>query len=257
LELTTAQKQALYEQGFVHLPDIVPQELIHAALRAIHSSLGEHGMAPALLPIFRARSYCPEIMKTEPITDLLHASPLWGIAESAIGKGAIGHASDGQIALRFPTSDLKPHQPAPHLDGMYTPTNGVPKGTILNFTALVGVFLSEIPQDFMGNLTVWPGTHQRYSAYFRQQGPQSLLEGMPDIELPQAQQITARPGDAVLCHYLLGHGIAGNVSPFIRYAVFFRLLHTNHDQWYWECMTDPWREWGGMQNVVAANRETE
>lgn len=250
MQLTFAQKRTLYEQGFVSLPESVPQALIHQALRAIHRSLGECGMDPAHLPILRAQTYCPEITATEPITDLLNTSPLWSIAQSTIGTDAIQPVRNGQIALRFPTMNETPLSPNPHIDGMYTPTNGVPKGEIRNFTALIGVFLSDIPHDFMGNLTIWPGTHQLYGEYFKENGPQALLEGMPPITLPQARQVTARAGDAILCHYLLGHGIAGNVSPFIRYAVFFRLLHKNHEQWRWESMTDIWREWAGMQEII-------
>ncbi|HZR44620.1 MAG TPA: hypothetical protein VFB12_31200 [Ktedonobacteraceae bacterium] len=251
MELTNEQKQTLYENGFVKLPGIVPQELVHDALRVINASLGSQGIDPAKLVTFRAQSFCPELTSTPAISRLLNDSPLWSLAESAIGTDAIRPVDHGQIALRFPTMD-PPRHPGPHLDGMYTPTNGVPEGTILNFTALIGVFLSDISHDFMGNFTAWPGTHRLYEAYFREHSPQSLLNGMPPIELPQPQQITAQPGDAVLCHYQLAHGIAGNSSPFIRYGIFFRLIHKNHEAWRWECMTNIWREWAGMQDIVSS-----
>ncbi len=249
LEITLAQKRTLYENGFVKLPGLVSQELVHNALRAINSSLGSKGMDPTQLSIFRSQSYCPEIRPTTYITDLLYASPLWSLAESAIGVEAIQPVESGQIALRFPTMNT-PQEPEPHIDGMYTPTNGVPKGQILNFTALIGIFLSDIPDKFMGNFTIWPGTHHIYSDYFRQHGPQSLLNGMPPVSLPTPVQITARAGDAVLCHYLLGHCAVGNTSPFIRYSIFFRLMHKNHESWRWETMIDPWIEWAGMQEVA-------
>jgi ectoine hydroxylase-related dioxygenase (phytanoyl-CoA dioxygenase family) len=110
--------------------------------------------------------------------------------------------------------------------------------------------LSDIPHADMGNLTVWPGTHRHYERYFRERGPQGLLDGMPQVPLPAPLQLTGQPGDAVLCHYQLGHGIAGNGSPSIRYAVYFRLKHVDHDSIHWECMTDIWREWAGMREVV-------
>lgn len=249
MELTDAQKQALYKDGFVKLPGMVPDELVQDALRAINTSLGSNGIDPARLDIFRAQSYCPELQAEAPITRLLNASPLWSLAASAIAPDTIQPVNHGQIALRFPQS-----QPStniyPHLDGMYTPTNGVAANTIQNFTALIGVFLSTIPHDYMGNLTVWPGTHRLYENHFRQHGPQSLLEGMPPITLPEPQQITAQAGDAVLCHYQLAHGIAGNASPYIRYGIFFRLIHKDHAALHWECMTDIWREWAGMQDIV-------
>lgn len=251
MELTYEQKQTLYKDGFIKLPGIVPRTLVYDALRAINASLGGEGIDPARLPILRAQSYCPELLSTAVITGLLNDSPLWSLAESAIGSDAIRPIHSGQIALRFPVLG-EPGPIRPHLDGMSTPTNGVPPGRILNFTALVGVFLSDIPHEFMGNFTVWPGTHRLYENYFRQHGPQSLLNGMPPVALPEPQQVTAQAGDAVLCHYQLAHGIALNTSPFIRYGIFFRLIHKNHDAWQWECMTNIWREWAGMQEIVAS-----
>ena len=251
MELTQAQKQSLYDNGFVKLPGIVPKEIVHAALRAINSSLGSEGMHPDHLTRFRAQSYCPELQGSPEITNLLNETPVWSLAESAIGPGKLKPVTRGQIALRFPTME-PPAEPRPHLDGMYTPTNGVREGTIANFTALVGIMLSDLPQGYAGNLAVWPGTHHRFETYFRQHGPQSLLEGMPSIEMPEPEQITGQAGDAVLCHYQLAHGIAGNGSPHIRYAIYFRLLHLDHDNLHWECMTDIWREWEGMQEIAQA-----
>ena len=200
---------------------------------------------------FRAQSYCPELQGAPAIVDLLNASGLLEYAESAIGAGKLLPVQSGQIALRFPT--LEPLRPAhPHLDGMYTPTNGVPQGTIRNFTALIGVYLSQASGPDMGNLWVWPGTHRLYEQYFRERGPQALLEGMPPVELPEPQQLIADPGDAVLCHYQLGHGIGGNSSPHVRYAIYFRLSHVDHETNRWECMTDIWREWEGMRDVLSA-----
>lgn len=248
MELTDVQKQSLFEQGFIKLPGIVPRPLVDAALRSINASLGSEGMHPDNLTKFRAQSYCPELQQTPAITGLLTDSPLWSVAEAAIGAGKIQPVNGGQIALRFPSTDPA-REPHPHLDGMYTPTNGVPEGTIRNFTALVGVLLSDLPQPDAGNLAVWPGTHRLFEGYFQEHGPQSLLEGMPRVEMPEPEQITGTAGDAVLCHYQVAHGIAGNAAPHIRYAIYFRLSHVDHDELHWECMTDIWREWSGMQEL--------
>jgi Phytanoyl-CoA dioxygenase (PhyH) len=251
VELSRAQKETFYREGFLQLPGAVPRELVAAARRAINASLGDHGIDPAQLTRFRARSYCPELQGASVITNLVHTSSVWSCAESAIGPGQIKSLTRGQIALRFPSTEPL-RLPHPHIDGMYTPSNGVPKGEIRNFTALVGVVLSEIEQADMGNLTVWPGSHVQYEQYFRERGPQALLEGMPDVALAEPVQLTGEPGDAVLCHYQLGHGIAGNNSPNIRYAIYFRLKHVDHDAIHWECMTDIWREWAGMRDAVGA-----
>ena len=255
MELTRTQKKSLYDDGLVRLPGIVPEETVSAALWAINSSLGSEGLHPDRLTTFNAQSFCPELQNSQWITDLLTTTPLWDLAESAIGQGMVAPVSSGQIALRFPSMD-PPRDPHPHIDGMYTPTNGVPKGTIQNFTALIGVFLSDVRGPYSGNFTVWRGTHRKYESYFREHGPEALLKGMPDVELPEPEQLTVRAGDAVLAHYQLGHGIAGNASPNIRYAVFFRLHRVDHASVRWECMTDIWQEWDGMQDLAHATFAT-
>jgi ectoine hydroxylase-related dioxygenase (phytanoyl-CoA dioxygenase family) len=247
MELTYAQKQALYENGYVKIPGVIPPVMVDAALRAINHSLGE-GMKAEDMATLRAQSYCRELQTAPVITDLLNNTPAWSLAESVIGN--IKPVQSAQIALRFPSVQDPPSPPHPHLDGMHTPTNGVPSGQILNFTMLLGVVLSDVPQPFSGNLAVWPGTHHLYEQYFQEHGWESLLNGMPPVELPQPEQLTAQAGDVVLCHYQLAHGITPNVSPNIRYAIYFRLYHTEHEAYNKESMTNIWLEWPGMQDIA-------
>ena len=217
MQLSYAQKQAIFEEGYVHVRGVVPRVMVNAALRAINSSLGE-GMNKEDLPRFRAQSYCPELQSTPVISDLVNKTPAWSLAESVIGEGKIKPVRGGQIALRFPTMQDPPGPPGPHLDGMYSPNNGVPEGEIRNFTMLVGIVLSDVPEPFAGNLAIWPGTHRQFEQYFREYGPDALLQGMPKVEMPEPVQLTAHAGDIILCHYQLAHGITANVSPNPRYA---------------------------------------
>jgi hypothetical protein len=247
--LTTEQKESIRDDGFVFVEQAVPQEKVAAALRVINASLGEKGMAPEELPTLRAQSYCREVTGAPEIVSLLTETPLWQLAESAIGPGELEPVDYGQIALRFPGTS-PPGPVHPHIDGMYTPFNGVPEGQIHNFTALVGVYLSDVPRENWGNFTVWPGSHRIYADYFETEGADALLRGMPPVDLAEAVQVKPRAGDAVLSHYQIGHGIAPNVGPNIRYAIYFRLKRRGHDAIRTEVMTDIWREWDGMAEVV-------
>ena len=246
--LSDSQRRALHDDGFVKLPGAVPADKVMAARRAINAALGDDGIPPERLQEFRARTYTPDVTTSDAILDLLFQTPLWAMAESVIGPGTIGRPRSGQIALRFP-SMAEPHAPRPHIDGMYSPHNGVPKGTIANFTALIGVYLSDAPEPDSGNFTVWPGSHRLYADYFAEKGPQALLEGMPQVDLPEPSQLLVQAGDAVLSHYQIGHGNAGNASANIRYAIYFRLTKHGHDDVRWDCMTDLWREWDGMRDL--------
>jgi hypothetical protein len=250
MELTREQREHFYEQGYVLMPNVVPRDNVNAAIRAINHSLGE-GMDPARLAILRAQSYCPELQKEPVITDLYNDTPAKALVESLVGVGKVQPVSSGQIALRFPIAPgSAPKQPVPHLDGMYTATNGVPKGRIMSFTMLVGVALSDVNEPFAGNLTVWPGTHRLYESYFRQHGPEALLEGMPNVPLPDPVHVIAKVGDVILCHYELAHTAAPNASPHVRYAIYFRASRVDHEKQWKQAMSDIWMEWPGIQSLL-------
>ena len=239
------QREALLRDGYATVPGVVPAAPLAAALRAINHSLGQ-GLPPADLPVFRSRSFCPELQRAPVILDLLRATPAWLLAESLLGEGCVEPVRSGQIALSFPQTEA-PEAPYPHLDGLHTPTNGVPAGEVRIFTLLVGVILSDVTGPGAGNLTVWPGSHRLYESYFRDNGPKSLLGGMPPIALPDPEEVTGSVGDVVLCHYQLAHAVGANTSPHVRYAVYFRLKSRGHDGRRWECLTDLWKEWPGLR----------
>jgi hypothetical protein len=254
MQLSYFQKQAFYRDGFLQVPGVVPRVMVDAALKAINHSIGQ-GMPAEEMTKMRAQSYCKELQSEPVISDLFNKTPAFVLAEALIGEGKFRAVRAGQIALRFPGMADPPPPPKPHLDGMYTPTNGVPEGTIQNFTMLVGVLLSDLHEPYSGNFTVWPGTHHQYEQYFREHTPQSLLNGMPPIAMPEPKQIFGQAGDIVLVHYELAHSAAPNVSPYVRYALFFRLTHVDHDAQKWEAMTDIWLEYAGMQEIVARGRQ--
>ena len=239
---TRERKEALRERGFVVLPDILPHERRDAALRAINASLGR-GLAPADIPRFRAQSFAPELQRSGVVLDLFRGTAAAGAAAALVGREGLEAVTTGQIALSFPAEQDPPGRPHPHLDGMYTPDNGVPAGSVLSFTMLAGMVLSDVETPSSGNLVVWPGSHRVLERYFRERGPKSLLSGMPDVDLGRPEPVLARAGDVVLCHYQLAHAAGPNTSPHVRYAVYFRLKARGHDARRWECLTDVWREW--------------
>ncbi|MBA3846131.1 MAG: hypothetical protein H0X45_05745 [Planctomycetes bacterium] len=238
------QRQSLRAQGFLHLPGVVAPELVRRALRTINNDLSR-GIDPARLPIFQAQSFCPDVTATPAITDLMERSGARTLIESA--TGALKPVGSGQIALRWPRLEDAKGVGKAHIDGTYSPTNGVPAGKILNFTALACVLLSDLPDEFAGNFTLWPGSHLVHERHFREHGPEALLNE-PKLDLGVARQITGKAGDVILAHYLLGHTVASNCSPHIRYAVFFRLESTAfNDGNRLGSITDAWRDWAGMR----------
>ena len=143
--------------------------------------------------IFQSQSWTPGLRNHHTITDLFNKSSLAPIMRNALGgePDVIPEAQGGQIALRFPLppeeADAVAQQPEAlrwggHLDGLHTPTNGVPKGVLGTFTCLVGVALSEQLEPFCGNLGVLRGGHKINEQFIRRQlasrdGPELATDG--------------------------------------------------------------------------------
>ncbi|MDE2125888.1 MAG: phytanoyl-CoA dioxygenase family protein [Armatimonadetes bacterium] len=249
MQLSYAQKRQFVDLGYVVVPGVVPTALVNAALRAINACL-DQGLPAERMQEMRAQSYCKEIQTQPVISDLFNRSPAHALLESMVGEGTIPEATGAQIALRFPSLADPPRPPSPHIDGIHTPTNGVPKGVIQNFTGLVGIYLSGVNEEYAGNFAVWPGSHARLQQFFRDTSPEAILDGMPKIDLGEPTQIMAQAGDVAICHYLLAHSACANVSPFIRYATYFRMHKQGHAERLRSTMVNMWEEWDGLQDML-------
>ncbi|MBW3637654.1 MAG: phytanoyl-CoA dioxygenase family protein [Armatimonadetes bacterium] len=249
MSISTQSLNELLENGFTLVRGAVAPQLVDNAVQTINHRLGQ-GFSTDELVKFSAQTFFPELRDQPVLTDLFNASGVHETLETLLGEGNVPRAGAGQLALRFPREvGTLPQDPRPHIDGVYTPTNGVPQGTLGSFTALVGVFLTDIARDFAGNLAVWPRSHRKMEAFFRKNGVEELMKGgkIPDLDYGPPQQIQAQAGDVVIAHYQLLHGVTMNLAPFPRYAVFFRVTHPMHSQNRRECLTNLWLEWPGAQ----------
>jgi hypothetical protein len=64
--------------------------------------------------------------------------------------------------------------------------------------------------------------------------------GLPPLALDNPTELIAGAGDVVLSHYELPHSVAPNLSPNIRYAVYYRLAHRDVRR-DWSQFGDLWR----------------
>ena len=206
--LTRQQKLDFIRDGFVKLPQAVPPELVQAARRAINTTLGQEGIDKEKIVIFQSQSWTPNLRNSPAITDLFNKSSLAPTLREALGgdPDVFPPAAGGQIALRFPLDQDQVEEqlkrPAAlrwggHLDGLHTPTNGVPKGVLGTFTCLVGVALSRQTEEFAGNLGVVKGGNQINERFFRMQQvrPPKLTVGCSQPSLHTNDLPCYAPGD--------------------------------------------------------------
>jgi hypothetical protein len=253
------QKLRLFEDGYVRVPNAVPADLVRRALRAINHSLSK-GLDSAQLTKLQAQGFCSELDSAPVILDLFERSGAREIVESATGP--LQPAKGALIALRWPEpldGPISTRPLWPHIDGTFSPTNGIPEGSpLLNYTANIGILLSDLPDTNAGNFTVWPGSHRVLNRQFHERGVEALLDNSKFPSIPgfgQPRQITGTAGDLVIAHYLLGHDYAINLSPHIRYKIFFFTVSTAQtDGNRLGGVADMWRDWAGMQGICASQR---
>jgi Phytanoyl-CoA dioxygenase (PhyH) len=231
----------LHRDGWALFPAAVSNDLVGAARQAIEADLA-HNYEPDRQREYDNISFCPDLRDQPPIAELLTHSSAKAILDRALGWDDIEY-DRGQIAIRQAHNTDQAYPPKPHIDGISSGANGLAAGGISNFTALLGVFLTGVDTEFAGNFTVWPGSHSRLEAYFRDRGQPAMQEGMPQIELGGPVQLFANPGDVVLCHYQLAHAAAVNLSANDRIAVYFRVWLKGIEERRWELLTNIWTGW--------------
>lgn len=241
-ELDLKQKQHLFEQGWVVVPNVVSLAMVEVARDAIKSTIENY--------LDSIQAYAHELKTDDRLTSLLHKTDAFSLLESALGKGKVVPSTNVQCALRFPGHDRENLNPQPHLDSFHPSKDDKP-GSITPFIANTGFFLSDIDDDNSGNFTVWPGTHRLFASYFAEHGADPDLKlGIPPIDLPEPVQIKAKAGDMILAHYQLAHTATANISNSIRYAVYIRMHHADRPKDSLDVLTDIWKYWYGMKDVV-------
>ena len=253
--LNTEQKQTFIREGFLKVEQVVPQVFINRALRAINHSLGQ-GRDKDQLETLNQQSWCPELGQTEIIHDMFNRTPAFNLAEDLVGACNVQSCFHGQVPPRFPQDIEKDvntvKMPTGHIDGIGSGFNGIPKGEYRRgFTALCVVLLSNLPDDFMGNFTVWPRSHYKVQKYLQDNGRDILKEGIPVIpEIGDMHMCKGQAGDVIFAHPLLYHTACPNLSPFIRYAAIFRVRHKAVEENGFGIFDDMWMEFEGLQDVL-------
>lgn len=245
--------ESFVRDGYFVFPALVPATVVGEARERIDEDLANN-YDPRRKAEYDSRSFCPDLLGTPEILALLNNRAVRDKVGALVSLRKLAFDTQGQVAIRRAHNVEKPLPPTAHVDGFPAPYNGVEQGTVMPFTMLAGVFLSEVKTSFAGNFTVWPGSHLLVEKYFNERGPQALHESMPDLPslgIGAPLQLMASPGDVVLCHYALAHAAAVNISDDDRIACFFRLGHLelqnrndpNYPEYAWAHLARIWTGW--------------
>lgn len=258
----------LKRDGFVHLPGVVDKTIVNSALREINRLMGSSTEGGA--DKFKAK-FSPT---SPPITNLFNNSAIPLIIQRLLGMPSAPRQGAGQIALRFPgdfcangraevsLAQYEGVRKGWHIDGC--PSKFIPGvtdhwGEIHNFDALCGVLLSSVDEKMSGELCCYPGSHYDLARHFKAKG---FKETYTKGKLPNGNDTDSvltssktkpvhclgKPGDVFIANYMTAHFIAPNVSPNIRYAVYFRVRGPSFTakKHHPEPMLQPWINWKGV-----------
>ena len=247
--LNDEQLKEFGERGFVVIPEVVAPELVDRASRRIDELIAAKPPAEGHVGhhfYFPAAADEPAL-----IGALMDASPdgrdaAFAYTEALTEPGLLEAPKQVQVALNIPPF---PHQPGrPHIDAAISePTPGFKPNS---FTLLAGVFITDQMTENSGNLWVWPGTHLTHAEYFQERGVEMYC-AYPDVKLPEPEQVTARAGDLLLAHYLLGHNIGGNYEPDkTRRMLYYRVSGRGHAEAPERILTEPWYEYRAVRALI-------
>jgi hypothetical protein len=274
---TPAMKSRLVADGFAHLDAAVPPDIVRRALKEVNRQIG---VSSTGTDKFKAKLFATN----DAVLDLARQSKIPFVLAELLGGDAAEYREQlesGQIALRFP-GDLCQGETADssdehfesirkywHIDGCasdFLPGVTDHHGEIHNFTALVGVLLADIVEPMSGELCCYPNSPAALAEFFKVPGQIEKVRVEGDKALPTGDRTDktfagrapvhclGKAGDAFIVNYLTAHFIAPNTSPYIRYAVYFRVsapsLHRRRGQHGTApptaALMSPWLDWPGV-----------
>lgn len=231
--LNDDQLRRFAERGSVVIPNVVPPTLVEAAMQQI-DRLVEQNPPPADRRGFHFY-WEQNPADTDPLVALLQESSAREIVESLIAPLALAKLEQLQVSLNIPVWNHRPG--GPHIDGL---TITEPSGRPGTFTLLAGILLTDQTASDMGNLWVWPGSHNVAASYLGERGPEALFDiEHPTYPMAEPEQVLGRAGDLFLGNDLLGHNMGGNTSAVVRRVVYFRLRAEGHRTRWRDCVRDP------------------
>jgi hypothetical protein len=234
----------LVKDGFTVCRGLVDNGLVSKALLAVKEQLAVDLRDADNYHVngWTNRTFVPEIQSDQRLLDLYRLSPLATMCRKLIDPFSIAPLERAQVQVRLSVRAIGPLiQPVKHwhCDGVACPH--LSEEQLNSFQLLVGVLLSELPQESGGAVEFRVGGHRAMAQFFR--FGQQLADGteVPSsvLELP-TRAMCGIPGDVVISHHLTPHAVGANDSEVDRVMVYFRIRVLDHDDIARSQLTQPW-----------------
>lgn len=246
--LTSADRRSFKENGCLIVRGVLTSAQIQAAQDALWTGIEADRDDPATWVEAGPRTPVPAHHPA--LRAAVHESPIFAMMEEMVGEGTLNPSNAGP-ALVYPAKDKAWSLPGRgHLDGYYTPTNGVPEGTVGYMTINVTIYVEDI--DSQGGCFIyWPGSHNVAYSYFQTRSLLSVQGGIssdvfPEGTFPPGREFVGQAGDAIFWHGQLFHTGSKNVKRNIRMALIGRFARQDANDIRFETCDDQWAHWEGI-----------
>lgn len=247
--LTIEDKAFFKENGYLIKRGVLSAAQIQAAQDALWEGIDADRNKPETWVKAGARVPCPSSHPA--IRATIAESPVFAMMEEMVGKGQL-HAGGPGPHLVYPSGESEWQEPHHgHLDGYYTPTNGVPEGTVGYMTINATIYVEDI-EHRGGCFTVFPSSHRMAHEYFKTHSLLSVQGGSSsqiwsDEEMPKALEFEGKAGDVCFWHGQMVHTGTKNINRNIRMALIGRFSRKDSNEIRFETPDDMWQHWEGIE----------
>ena len=234
--ISKPQLQIFKDTGVITLHNFIDKQLITNALNSINDIIEAAKNQGELS--FSGYSNSSDILAL--------ANAAWPVIAKILGEN-IDFPHGAQIAIKMPGGNKSlPGEIGPdlHIDGLHTPTNGVPENTIDPFNILLGIALTSVTDLNMGNFSYIPGSHLYIDEKVREWGDEEAFRTLclpngkvnehrdvgsaiksliSNTKFASPQSVCCQAGSIYLAHYQTMHFVMPNLDLTPRVAVYFRL----------------------------------
>jgi hypothetical protein len=248
-ELSSEERRQFVRDGFMIRRGCVSADLLESAKRKIEGWYGS-SLDEKSIQEYTNRTFAPALGSDPDLLNVYEASGLSALAGALVSPDVLQPVSTVQIQIRIPEADKGTAQPrkAMHVDGVACPH--LDARELRTFTMLVGVLLTEVRDISAGALQFVPGAHQEMSEWFRDTWTPGMGEQVPqEVEARASVPFLGKPGDAILLHHLVPHGVGPNTSSSPRIMLYFRVKHERHEEQLLAALRDPWLEFPALREL--------
>lgn len=234
--LTDAEVEAFWEDGFIVVKNVLDEQTIETAKRAILDMVPKDLVFPDHFASHSGRLkphqldgdqsfYTPELLP------LMYNEKLYGVMTDLFETEYL-QVRDGSVGITIKDAGPAGLTQKLHLD-MRRPARDQLTRELIRFDVGMGgcYYLSDVEENGAGIHVIRGGHRMAEEIFFNEEDGLERFENWRNInDLAPSMEVTAQAGDFVLMHHMMPHGASRNKNAVPRVAQFTRFYRLSEEQ---------------------------